>query len=88
MHFARGAIALLASLIFAGTAGKLFWDSIRFPILGILAAALATCLALYSVRRFVAGKRLSKGEFERFEALKRLRRQLRIDPQPSTDSNR
>ncbi|HET6982903.1 MAG TPA: hypothetical protein VFI53_12225, partial [Myxococcaceae bacterium] len=43
-HFARSGVSLVASAIFSGAAAKLFWDSIRFPILGALSVVIAIAL--------------------------------------------
>jgi hypothetical protein len=79
LHFAQGGVAMVLSLIFAGASAKLFWDSVRSPILGFLTSALALGLALYALRRYWSGRRLLKNELEQFESLKDLRRRLRID---------
>jgi len=79
LHFAKGGVALLLSLIFAGAAAKLFWDSVRFPILGILTSVLSLSLMIYALRRYLSGRRLLRRELEQFESLKALRRRLRID---------
>jgi len=79
LHFAQGSGALLLSLICAGAAAKLFWDSVRFPILGVLTATLSLGLAIYALRRYLSGKRLLGHELARFESLKALRRRLHID---------
>jgi hypothetical protein len=78
-HFARAGVSTLASLIFGSAAVKLFHDSVRFPILGLLATALCLGLAVYALRQYLRGKRLMRVELERFESLKALRRTLRID---------
>lgn len=79
LYFAQSGVATVLSLIFAGASAKLFWDSVRFPILGFLTSALALGLALYALRRYWSGRRLLKNELEQFESLKDLRRRLRID---------
>ena len=79
LHFAKGGVSLLLSLIIAGAAAKLFWDSVRFPILGVLTSVLSLSLAIYALRRFLSGKRFLRTELEQFESLKALRRRLRID---------
>ena len=78
-HFARTGVSSLAALICAGAAAKLFHDSIRFPILGLVAAVLCVALATYAVHHYRKGRRLLKRELEHFESLKALRRTLRID---------
>lgn len=78
-HFARVGLSSLGALISAGAAAKLFYDSVRFPILGLVAAVLCVCLVTYAARHYRKGKRLLKQELEHFESLKALRRTLRID---------
>ena len=79
IHFARTGIALVAAFIFTGTAAKLFWDSIRFPRLGLGAMLLAAGLAVYSVVQYRRGKRELVRELALFESLKGMRRTLRLD---------
>jgi hypothetical protein len=78
-HFAHAGISTLAAVIFAGAAAKLFYDSVRFPILGAVAGLICFSLAAYAARHYRKGKRFLKVELERFESLKALRRTLRID---------
>jgi hypothetical protein len=77
--FAQSAIALVLALIFAGTAAKLFWDSLRTPLLGAAASALAAGLVVYAVIRYLRGKRLLRTELAGFERLQGLRRELKLD---------
>lgn len=78
-HFAHAGISSLAAVIFAGAAAKLFYDSVRFPVLGAVAALVCVALSAYAARHYWKGKRLLRVELERFESLKALRRTLRID---------
>lgn len=77
--FAQSAIALVIALILAGAAGKLFWDSLRTPLLGGVAAVAALGLAGFAVSRYVRGKACLQDEFARYERMQGLRRQLRLD---------
>ncbi len=79
LYFAQSGAALVFALILAGAAAKLFWDSLRTPILGRGAAALSVGFATWSVLRYRRGQRTLRSEVERFEALKALRRALRLD---------
>jgi hypothetical protein len=79
VHFARTAVALVGALIFAGAALKLFWDSIRFPRLGLAAGLVAAGFAVYAVVHYRRGKRELKRELELFESLKGVRQSLRLD---------
>jgi hypothetical protein len=78
-HFTHAGIAFLASMVLAASAVKLFWDSIRTPILGICALVISVFLAVYGTYRCVRGKRDYRRERERFELLQSLRRHLNID---------
>ncbi len=77
--FAQAAIALVVALILSGAAGKLFWDSLRTPYLGVAFAAASVVLAVYAVLRYGRGRALLRGELERFERMLDLRRALGLD---------
>lgn len=77
--FAQAAISLVVALIFSGAAAKLFWDSLRTPMIGFAAAALALGLAAFGVLRYRKGKAILQGELTRYERAKALRRELRLD---------
>lgn len=78
-HFAQAGLSCLVALIAAAAAAKLFYDSVRFPILGMIAAVLSLALTVYAVRHYRTARRLLKLELQRFESLKALRLRLRID---------
>lgn len=78
-HFAHAAVSLGVGLVLAGGAGKLFWDSIRLPLLGVAAAAISLGCLGYSLFRYARGQSCLRVELERFESLKALRRSLRLD---------
>jgi hypothetical protein len=79
MHFAHSGIALLAAVILAGVAAKLFWDSLWPPLFGIASAAMSAALLLYGTYRYVTGSRFLKEELRNYELLRALRRSLNID---------
>ena len=79
MHFAHAGVSLLFAVILAGASAKLFWDSIRLPILGIAAAVCSATLMCYSVIRYLRGQRALKWELQRYQLLRALRRSLNID---------
>lgn len=78
-HFAHAAVSLMVAMIIAGASAKLFWDSVKVPYVGILAAAVAVGLAAYSVRHYRRGKRALKGEVADFERMQGLKRDLGLD---------
>jgi len=78
-HFAHAAVSVMIASIFAGAAAKLFWDSVRTPVLGFGAAALALGLVIYSTIHYRKARRLQRHELARFETLQQLRRSLHLD---------
>lgn len=78
-HFAHTGVAMVASLIVAGAAAKLAWDTYKYPIIGVLAACVALALWIYALVHYVRGKRDLRTELERYEALMALRRTLQLD---------
>jgi hypothetical protein len=79
VHFAHTGVSLVAAFIFTGTAAKLFWDSIRFPRLGLVAALAAVGLVIYAFIQYRRGKRELARELVLFESLKMVRHTLRLD---------
>lgn len=79
MHFARTGVALVVAFIFTGAAAKLFWDSIRFPRLGLLSLLIALGLVAYAAVHYRRGKRELARELVLFESLKGVRHTLRLD---------
>jgi hypothetical protein len=77
--FARAAISLVASSIFAGAAVKLFWDSVRLSYLGLGSTVVFAALAWYGVWQYRTGKKWAKEEQEKFVALQTLRRKLSLE---------
>ena len=79
VHFARTGVALVVAFIFTGAAAKLFWDSIRFPRLGLAALLIALGLVAYAAVHYRRGKRDLVRELALFESLKGVRHTLRLD---------
>ena len=79
VHFAHTGVALVAAFVFTGAAAKLFWDSIRFPLLGLVAVLIAVGLVAYAAVQYRRGKRELARELALFESLKGVRRALRLD---------
>ena len=78
-HFARTGVALVASAICSGAAAKLFWDSVRFPVLGAVAAVLACGLIVYSWVQYRRGMIHYRRELELFASLQAVHRALHLD---------
>lgn len=79
LRFAHAGIAMICSLIIAGAAAKLCWDSPKHYWIGLSVGAVAIALWCYGLACYRRGKRLLARELERFEALKSLRRTLGLD---------
>ncbi len=80
LHFAVASIALFASLILAGTAGKLWWDfGEKHQEWTMLVGAVALGGLVFSSVRYLAGRRELTQELEGFARLTSLRRELKLD---------
>ena len=78
-YFARAGVALVASAIFSGAAAKLFWDSIRFPILGAVSVAIAIGLVVFAWVQYRRGRVHHRREMELFASLQAVHRALHLD---------
>ena len=78
-HFARSGVALVGCAIFTGAAAKLFWDSLRFPVLGALAAVVATGLVVFAWIQYRRGMTHHRREMELFASLQAVHRALHLD---------
>jgi hypothetical protein len=78
-HFARAGVALVASAVFTGAAAKLFWDSIRFPILGAVSAVIAAGLIIFAWVQYRRGTAHYRREMELFASLQAVHRALQLD---------
>ena len=79
LQFAHAGVSTLAALIIGSASAKLFWDSVKVPYLGILAAAVALGLAVYALIRCRQGLKSARLEQERFERMQGIQRTLGID---------
>jgi hypothetical protein len=78
-HFAHAGVSTIAALLIGGASGKLFYDSIRTPVLAWGAALLALGLLVYAFRNYRAGRKVLADELTRYASMLELRRQLRLD---------
>ena len=78
-HFARSGVSLVACAIFTGAAAKLFWDSIRFPILGAVSTAIALGLVVFATTQYRRGMANHRREMELFASLQEVHRALHLD---------
>jgi hypothetical protein len=78
-HFARSGVALVACVIFSGAAAKLFWDSIRFPILGAVSMVIGIGLVVYAWIQYRRGMADYRREMELFASLQAVHRALHLD---------
>jgi hypothetical protein len=78
-HFARAGVALVACSIFTAAAAKLFWDSIRFPVLGAVSVVLAIGLVTYAWIQYRRGQAYHRREMELFASLQAVHRALHLD---------
>jgi ABC-type glycerol-3-phosphate transport system permease component len=79
IHFARTGVSLVAALILTAASAKLFWDSVRFPVLGLVATLLASALVAYALVQYRRGQRHLRRELELFASLKAAHRALNLD---------
>ena len=78
-HFARTGVAVVASAVFSAAAAKLFWDSIRFPVLGAASILVALGLVVFAWVQYRRGQALLRHELELFASLKDVHRTLQLD---------
>jgi hypothetical protein len=77
--FARGGISFVASLMFAGAAIKLFWDSVRVSYLSVASTFVFVALAWYGFLQYRTGKKWAKEEQQKFVKLQSLRQRLGLE---------
>lgn len=79
LHFAHSGVSFLVSLILAGAAAKLFWDSAKVPYLAFAVVAVVLGLVSYAAVHYRKGRRELAEELKRYGDLLELRRQLQLD---------
>lgn len=79
-YFAHGAVATFLSLTFVAAATRLLWrKDTEHTWFQELSLALAVAAASYAIWRFVQGRRALRDELSKFERLKSVRKELRVD---------
>ncbi|RKG78498.1 hypothetical protein D7W79_12695 [Corallococcus exercitus] len=78
-HFTHAGVSVIAFMLIAGAAGKLFYDSLRTPVLAWGATLVALGLLVYGFRSYLQGRKVLVDELQRYEALLALRRELHLD---------
>jgi hypothetical protein len=79
LHFAHTGVSLIIAMLLAGAAAKLFWDSVRVPLVAFAAAAVSLGLVAYGLSHYGKGRRALAEELKRYADLLALRRQLKLD---------
>jgi hypothetical protein len=79
LHFAHTGVSFIVAMLVAGAAAKLFWDSVRAPVLAYVATAISLGLVFYGLSHYRRGRRALADELKRYGALLELRRQLKLD---------
>jgi hypothetical protein len=79
LHFAHTGISFIVAMLLAGAAAKLFWDSVRWPVLAFAATGVSLGLVLYGLAHYSKGRRALAGELKRYGDLLELRRRLKLD---------
>jgi hypothetical protein len=79
VNLAHAGVSFVVVIIMGLTAGKLFWDSVRVPYLGIASAIIAVAAAIYCAVRYQRGQRLLADERARFAQMMALREALHLD---------
>lgn len=79
-HFAHAGVSLVLTIIFAGTAGRIFWkaEADMLPF-GWVAAIAAAVVFLYAAVRLFIGRSRLQAELTDFAQLQSLREQLGLD---------
>jgi hypothetical protein len=79
-HFAHAGVAMVLTIIFTGTAGRIFWkDEADMIPFGWVAAIAAAAVFLYAAIRLVIGRSQLRTELSDFAQLQSLREQLGLD---------
>ncbi|MFB1482184.1 hypothetical protein [Corallococcus sp. RDP092CA] len=78
-HFAHAGVSIIAFMLIAGAAGKLFYDSLRTPLLAWGASLLALGLLVYGFISYRKGRAVLLEELSQYEAMLALRRELHLD---------
>ncbi|WP_240358598.1 hypothetical protein [Myxococcus vastator] len=78
-RFARAGVATVIALLVGGASGKLFYDSLRTPLLAWAAALVAVSLLVYAFISYRTGRKVLVDELKQYESMLALRSELRLD---------
>ena len=78
-RFAHAGVATVIASLVGGASGKLFYDSLRTPLLAWGAALLAFGLLVYAFISYRVGRKVLVDELKRYESMLALRSELRLD---------
>jgi len=79
LHFAHTGVSFIVAMLVAGAAAKLFWDSVRVPLLAFAATAVSLGLVCYALSHYSKGRRALAEELKHYEELLEVRRRLKLD---------
>ncbi|NVJ07339.1 hypothetical protein HUW63_19105 [Myxococcus sp. AM001] len=78
-RFARAGVATVIALLVGGASGKLFYDSLRTPLLAWAAALVSVSLLVYAFISYRTGRKVLVDELKQYESMLALRSELRLD---------
>nr|WP_095958827.1 hypothetical protein [Corallococcus macrosporus] len=78
-RFAHAGVAVVIASLVGGASGKLFYDSLRTPLLAWAAAFASLALLVYAAISYRAGRKLLADELKEYESMLALRSELRLD---------
>jgi hypothetical protein len=79
LHFAHTGVSFIIAMLLAGAAAKLFWDSVRVPVVAFATTAVCLGLVVYALSHYRKGRRALAEELKRYGDMLELRRRLKLD---------